>query len=385
MPSAADMSPSFASIRHKHHMEGIDPTTVLTSNDEKLRASQVCPFCGRTFVYQLNFAKHLTSAGCCQPPCKKSRKEPDIDTSDTFKNNTLPRASRAKKVTRSNSTKSRKRQTILPLNNRQPEFLVNSNSEVTSGFQETSPTTATPANQEVEILNVTLQRSTYAAVPSEMTSQLPYCATENVMFCSFCNLQLRTQNLYQRHRLAHALVIQLTRCLELSLPTFSQANNETTSGNSSNNSSVLNNWLTDQIRVNFNDKNWLRLSVLEVEQVLGNSNMDVDIRQSHGIRDDTEFQNVVDLLINEDLNLSPRNECSEVSRIPYFFPEDTTVNGSVEPSGSFTSLQYHPSPIESLSSNPDALSVCKVNHYSSLFASSTIVPSFTRFLRLTMA
>jgi hypothetical protein len=180
-----------------------------------------------------------------------------------------------------------------------------------------------------------------------MNLQRPYHMPPNVMFCHFCTLQLSTENLYQRHCLAHALVIQLTRCLELSLPTFSPPSNETASGNSSN-SSALNNWLTDQIRVNFNDQNWLRLSVREVEQVLGNSNMDVDIRQRHGIRDDNEFQNVVDLLVTQDLNLSPRSDCCEVSRKPYFFPQEAAC----------TSVQYHPSPTESLPSSSDALSVC---------------------------
>ena len=359
MPSTPDAShPPFASLRHKHQVEEIDPTTLLSSHDEKLRANQVCHVCGRTFVYQLNFAKHMTAAGCCQPPCKKSRKEPEIDTIETFKNNTLPRASRAKKVSRSNSTKSRKRSIIPPSsNNRHPEFLPNS--EVTSGSQETSPTTATPTNEEMEILQVTQPRPIHATVSSETASPTPYYALQNVMFCHFCNLQLSTPNLYQRHCLAHALVIQLTRCLELSLPTFSQPNNETASGSSNSTSSVLNNWLTDQIRVNFNDQNWLRLSVMEVEQVLGNSNMDVDIRQRHGIQDDTEFQNVVDLLINQDLNLSPRNECSEVQRGPYFFPEESSlVSESSESPGSFTFVQGHQSPIESPSSIPDTLSVC---------------------------
>ena len=98
---------------------------------------------------------------------------------------------------------------------------------------------------------------------------------------------------------------------------------------------------------------------MEVEQVLGNSNMDVDIRQRHGIQDDTEFQNVVDLLINQDLNRSPRNECSEVQRGPYFFPEESSlVSESSESPGSFTFVQGHQSPIESPSSIPDTLSVC---------------------------
>ena len=152
-------------------------------------------------------------------------------------------------------------------------------------------------------------------------------------------------------------MIQLTRCLELSLPPFSPTNNEKASGSS--NSSVLNNWLTDQVRVNFNDQNWLRISVKEVEQVLGNSNMDVDIRQRHGIRDDADFQNVVDLLIHQDLNLSPRNECSEASRISYFFPEKTTVSDSVESSGSCDLAQHHSSPINPLPTIPDILPVCK--------------------------
>jgi hypothetical protein len=339
MPTTTDISPSFMSIRPKHQVEG-DPMTLPTSNDENLKTSQVCPICERTFVYQLNFVKHLTAAGCCQPPCKKSRKEPDIDTTETFKNNTLPRASRAKKVTRSNSTKSRKRPTIPA--NHQPEFLPKS--EVPSGFHETSPTLE---NEDLKIHQATPQRPIYTTVSSEMNLQRPYYMPPNVMFCHFCNLQLSTENLYQRHRLAHALVIQLTRCLELSLPTFSPPSNETASGNSSN-SSALNNWLTDQIRVNFNDQNWLRLSVREVEQVLGNSNMDVDIRQRHGIRDDNEFQNVVDLLVTQDLNLSPRSDCCEVSRKPYFFPEEAAC----------TSVQYHPSPTESLPSSSDTLSVC---------------------------
>ena len=323
--------------------------TLVNSIDENTKANQVCPVCGRTFVYQLNFVKHLTAAGCCQPPCKKSRKEPDIDSTENFKNNTLPRARRAKKVTRSNSTKSRKRQTTL--NSHQPEFLPKS--EVLSGFQETSPI---PENEDLKILQATPQRPIYTTVSSEMNFQTPYHMPQNVMFCSFCNLQLSTENFYQRHRLAHALVIQLTRCLELSLPTFSPPNNETTSGNSSN-SSVLNNWLTDQIRVNFNDQNWLRLSIREVEQVLGNSNMDVDIRQRHGIQDDTEFQNVVDLLVTQDLNLSPRSESSEVSKVPYFFPEETIVDKPVQTVEACTSVQCHPSPTESLSS---ALSVCRL-------------------------
>jgi hypothetical protein len=77
--------------------------------------------------------------------------------------------------------------------------------------------------------------------------------------------------------------------------------------------------------------------------------MDVDIRQRHGIRDDTEFQNVVDLLVTQDLNLSPRSDCCEVSRKPYFFPEEAAC----------TSVQYHPSLTESLPSSSDTLSVCR--------------------------
>lgn len=345
MPILQNISSPCVPLKQNHQIEELLSAkgTLLTSSEEKSRESQVCPICGRTFVYQLNFAKHLAAAGCCQPPCKKSRMDPEPDTKETFKSNTLPRTSRSKKITRSNSTKSRKKQTIPSLKNHLQEYLPNT--EIISNFQG-APMMTDSREQENKTLRVTKQRPAYASGPFEAQT-LSHSLQEST-YCSFCDLQLNSENLYQRHRLAHALVIQLTRCLVHSLPRISSPHNETACGS---NSAVLDDWLSDQIRCNINDDNWLKLSVQEVEQVLGNSNMDVDIPQRHGIQDNAGFQNIVDLLVSQDLNLTPASEFVDTTKVSDFIPLETEK--SVETTCISTSVTYDPSLIQPVCSMPD--------------------------------
>lgn len=352
MPILQDISSPCVPLKQNHQIEELLSAkgTLLTSSEEKSRESQVCPICGRTFVYQLNFAKHLAAAGCCQPPCKKSRMDPEPDTKETFKSNTLPRTSRSKKITRSNSTKSRKKQTIPSLKNHLQEYLPNT--EIISNFQG-APMMTDSREQENKTLRVTKQRPAYASGPFEAQT-LSHSLQEST-YCSFCDLQLNSENLYQRHRLAHALVIQLTRCLVHSLPRISSPHNETACGS---NLAVLDDWLSDQIRCNINDDNWLKLSVQEVEQVLGNSNMDVDIPQRHGIQDNAGFQNIVDLLVSQDLNLTPASEFVDTTKVSDFIPLETEK--SVETTCISTSVTYDPSLIQQVCTMPDQPMVWKL-------------------------
>ncbi|KAI9556583.1 hypothetical protein GHT06_016373 [Daphnia sinensis] len=337
MPTLQDASSPCVPLKQNHQIEDLQSTkgTLLITSEEKSRESQVCPNCGRTFVYQLNFAKHLAAAGCCHPPYKKSRMDPEPDAKETFKSNTLPRTSRSKKITRSNSTKSRKKQTILSSNNHLP------NTEIISNYQGAP---VTKASRDRDSKWATKQRPANASGHFEAQTFF-YCLQEST-YCSFCDLQLNSENLYQRHRLAHALVIQLTRCLVHSLPRNSSPYNETACGS---NSAVLDDWLSDQIRCSINDDNWLKLSVREVEQVLGNSNMDVDIPQRHGIQDDAGFQNIVDLLVSQDLNLAPASKFADATSD--FISQKPEK--SVETIGMSTSVTYDPFLIQSVCGMPD--------------------------------
>lgn len=356
------MSFPYVSVKQNHQMEDIHPTTktLLLPNEETSKDSQVCPICGRTFVYQLNFAKHMAAAGCCEPPCKKTRKDAEPDIKEAFKCNTLPRASRVKKITRSNSTKSRKKQTSL--NNHLPEYLPNSE----MCFAE-APLITTSTYRDSKLL--TTQHPTHALATSEATSQTLFYIGQESTYCIFCKLQLYSENPYQRHRLAHALVVQLTRCLLLSLPRISSADNETASGS---NSAALGGWLSDQIRVNINDENWVRLSVHEVEQVLGHSNMDVDIPQRHGIQDNAGYQNIVDLLATQDLNLTPANGFADATRISDFIPQKT---------GTSASSTYEPFAVQSLGRTSDPVCefiVCPLLiRFNSIFTVMQIVRNFS--------
>ncbi|XP_057373336.2 LOW QUALITY PROTEIN: uncharacterized protein LOC130694283 [Daphnia carinata] len=344
MPILQDISSPCVPLRQNQQKEELQSTkgALLIASEEKSRENHVCPMCGRTFVYQLNFAKHLTAAGCCQPPCKKSRMDPESDTKETFKSNTLPRTSRTKKITRSNSTKSRKKQTVPSLNNHPQEYLPNT--VIISDLQGTPMMML--SRERFKILKATKQRPSNAS--GQYEAQTLFDSLQESTYCSFCDLQLNSENLYQRHRLAHALVIQLTRCLVHSLPRISSPYNETTCGS---NPAVLGDWLSDQIRCSINDDNWLKLSVQEVEQVLGNSNMDVDIPQRHGIQDNAGFQNIVDLLVSQDLNLAPVSEFADATRILDFIPQETEK--SIETTGMSTSVTYDPFLIQSVCSMPD--------------------------------
>lgn len=304
------VSPCVASISRQQQqyqqMVELEPTTpALQAESAAVNMAagdnHECPICGREFVYQLNFVKHLAAAACCQPPCKKSRKLEE-ENKETFKSSTLPRSSRSKKVTRSNSTKSRKtRHTIPSLNAVVPELIPSAGKEITCEYQENS--LMTTGTKDLDIQQTT---STTRLLMATKTTTLE----EIGEYCDFCQLQLGAAGNQQRHRLAHALVIQLTRCLEMSVMNSSR---ETDSGN---NPAVFN-WLTDQVRVNFSDHSWLRQAVKEVEQVLDCSNMDVDIRQHHGIQqDDNQFQNsLVELLVTEDPP-HQKNTCRILDPVP---------------------------------------------------------------------
>ena len=355
-----------ASVKQRHHLDGIRP---LVSGNDNMRPTTEyyeCPICFRDFVHELNFVKHLAAAGCSsQPPCKKSRKqEPKVQ--ETFKSNTLPRPSRSsKKVTRSNSTKLSRKKTAAHVNDNVLPECVATKTDITCEFS---------SYQD-------LSRMTLAA------QQQMLSAKESGEFCDFCQLQTIPGVVSQRHRLAHALVIQLTRCLELSVI---NSRRET-------DSAVLT-CLSDQVRVNFSDCNWLRQAVKEVEQVLDWSNVDADIRQRHGVRDDTEFQNIVELLMTKEphsLHQNPPPEalissCGDTLNIPvasfvsYYPPHDehlpntsssvcmsTTCNRS-----QVTSRIVNPN-LQSVSSDFASLANSPVNQASSLDVGHHSDDSFT--------
>lgn len=256
---------------------------LLSATDEGKEPNILeCPKCGRTFVYKQSFAKHLAVDDCCHPPppCKKSRQE--VADNEAFKSNTLPRVSRSKKVGRSQSTRSKNKKSIsnpvdFSLQEFQQHSLNMTKIEGTSYLQAT-PTHVSPT-AETSDGNSLLQGSTIS--------------------CGFCQQQFSVDTLYQRHCLAHALVIQLTRCLQSSL------SDSLTNQVIPSSQPALNQWIVDQVELNVSDANWLRRSVNEVEQVLNGSNVDLDVWQSHGIKNDIEFQNVVDLLMTQELNVLP--------------------------------------------------------------------------------
>lgn len=316
------------SIKHKHQQ--LDPTessnTQFNTNDDGKRTDSLdCPICGRKFVYPLNFAKHLASS-CCQPPCKKTRLEPEIK--EPFKSNTLPRASRSKKVTRSNSTKSRKKQQAIhpPLHTRQQNCQFDP--ETTSQVEENSTIISTFKNVGKEACTSPFMLETSVTFQAGIQQDPAMC-------CDFCQLHFNEANIFQRHRLAHALVIQLTRCLQLSLLESPPVNETNITSQQ-----AVQQWLTDQVRVNFNDLNWLKQAVKEVEQVLNCSNMDVDIRQRHGIADENEFQNVVDLLATQEFNSPSNNVNPYQSEFSDYQSEVIYTPSSVELSESGTSFTY---------------------------------------------
>lgn len=282
----AAISPTMVSIKQKHHLDLIESAVTVPlnkSDDEKRKDNLDCPICGRTFVCQPNFAKHLAAAGCCQPPSKKSRQ--DSVSNQAFKSNTLPRASRSKKVTRSNSTK--KRQTIPSVITNQQQDCQLGDFDVTTEFRENSLIMATS--------NEFCTTPSFISLMTATTSEPRLERQETTMYyCDFCQMQYNEGHIFQRHRLAHALVIQLTRTLQLSLRNGSQQLDDM--------NSAVQGWLGEQFRINFNDINWLKQAVGEVELILNCSNMDVDIRQRHGLSDDNDFQNVLDLLATQELN-----------------------------------------------------------------------------------
>lgn len=338
----AAISPTMVSIKQKHQLDVIEsPTVPLNKNDDEKQTDNLdCPICGRKFVYQLNFTKHLAASGCCQPPCKKSRQEPV--TSDAFKSNTLPRTSRSKKITRSNSIKSKKRQTIPSSSyhkqNCQLDF------DATAQFHGNSLIMATSSDfQTTPSFSLT--------TTSESQIQLGI-----IMYCDFCQIQYSRENIFQRHRLAHALVIQLTRCLQLSLINNSQLYDSNISSYP-----AVQEWLVDQVRVNFNDQNWLIQAVREVELILNSNNMDVDFRERHGLADDNEFQKVLDLLMTQESNLVSKPLCqSEAHQVINFEPEAVVFTpSSVELSETSTSFTYDSSPAEP-DSHSDALDTLAV-------------------------
>lgn len=299
---------------------------------EETKNNKECPVCGRRFVYHLNYIKHLSSASCSQPPCKKTRADHDLETTSTVKSNTLPRPGRAKKAARSNSMKLKKKPTDFALENEslisQLDLAANSNSQ-----------------NNFNVKSVQGQNFVHATPSCPVSDSLPDETMETVLllsqqYCQLCQMKFTTGSSYQRHRLSHALVYQITRSVQQSL--LNSSAESTVAFTSSSSDRVL---LRDQARANFNDHNWLRRAVSEVERLLYDSNMDVDVRRRLGLEEDDVFQKVVDLLMSPEFNLNP-SKCSDLTQFErklIFNPElaASGMRAPAQPTAMCTSTTCH--------------------------------------------
>lgn len=273
-PTKPSSPQSFVRVKPKYKLDDRDDQTCddrITHDDHGGKhtpeaESQQCPVCWRKFVYQLNFVKHLASASCHPPPTKKSRKDiesvngaPDDPSSDSYKSNTLPRAKKSsRKPNRTGSVRNKKRQ--------------QQQNKAIESF------TSTESNHPPGTRHVDDGREHETGTGDDNVSPSSRRVADSDITCHFCQMHLSSETHFRRHRLAHGLVMQLTRSLRLS-------------------SSPGKDWLAEQVRLSVLDKNWLRQAVREVEQCVERSDIDRVVRQRHGISDDADFDNVVDLLM----------------------------------------------------------------------------------------
>lgn len=178
------------------------------------------------------------------PPIKRSRH--DVQTAG--QSNTLPRATRSSRLSRSGSMRNK----IKPAN---PAGVDN---------QTPGPGEIPERTVQTEPVDSVLVDS-----PAHSTPTTPRAHRGNIhpgrFDCSFCSASFSTVELYQRHRLAHALVIRLSRTLESSLVSRQapQAEQELTGA-----ANMLIESLIKRFRINLTNLSWLRCSVREVERLL---------------------------------------------------------------------------------------------------------------------
>ena len=290
-------------------------------------SSQECPICRRTFVYGASFIKHVNAASC-HPLPKKSRldqtaavaaaKIGNVSSSVPFSNSSImgnPQSS----VSRSNSTRIKPARANKK-NLRRSSSLSRAVETKDENFVQTSllrDCTATE-NRETSVADT-------CAIPLaasndhnfgllQGTSVATFAGTMSQLNCNYCSLIISDQLLYQRHRLAHALLPQLHRNLKLAAINEDQQQ------------------LAIQVDNNFSDKNWVRWFIGQVELTVCNVDHVVE-----GV----DLNNIVEFLVKQSLDWPDRNAIlnstpttANTAIDPPSYPiQDTTSYSTVRESG----------------------------------------------------
>ena len=146
------------------------------------------------------------------------------------------------------------------------------------------------------------------------TSVATFAGTMSQLNCNYCSLIISDQLLYQRHRLAHALLPQLHRNLKLAAINEDQQQ------------------LAIQVDNNFSDKNWVRWFIGQVELTVCNVDHVVE-----GV----DLNNIVEFLVKQSLDWPDRNAIlhstpttANTAIDPPSYPiQDTTSYSTVRESG----------------------------------------------------